>query len=112
MYVVSSQIFGARIFGPPGAIFYTWVVCLSCLGALHATVYSAGRLTQAASSENYIPLSLLGRGAVNPSSPEISTDISTNTQQAAQASNRVTAMTRLIRLPFGFGLSDDPNVPV
>lgn len=49
------QAFGAKVFGRPGAIFYACVVGLSCLGALNAIVFSAGRLTQAAGARQYLP---------------------------------------------------------
>ncbi|KUJ16670.1 amino acid transporter [Mollisia scopiformis] len=47
--------FGMKALGRPGALFYAWIVCLSCLGALNAIVFSAGRLTQAAGARQYIP---------------------------------------------------------
>ncbi|KAG8162059.1 hypothetical protein KVR01_007824 [Diaporthe batatas] len=57
--------FGYRIAGTAGKIFYAWIVCLSCLGTLHAIVFSAGRLTQAAGSHSYVP-QFLGRSATPP----------------------------------------------
>jgi amino acid transporter len=44
-----------EVFGRAGAIFYAWIVCLSCLGALNAQMFSTGRLTQAAGVRNYLP---------------------------------------------------------
>lgn len=44
-----------EIFGKPGTIFYAWIVCLSCLGALNSIVFSTGRLTQAAGARHYLP---------------------------------------------------------
>jgi amino acid transporter len=44
-----------EVFGRPGALFYAWIVCLSCLGALNAQMFSTGRLTQAAGALNYLP---------------------------------------------------------
>jgi hypothetical protein len=44
-----------KVFGRPGALLYAWIVCLSCLGALNAIVFSAGRLTQAAGARQYLP---------------------------------------------------------
>ena len=41
--------------GRAGAISYAGIVCLSCLGALNATVFSMGRLTQCAGARQYIP---------------------------------------------------------
>ncbi|KAI1379318.1 amino acid transporter [Hypoxylon crocopeplum] len=57
--------FGERIFGIVGRLFYTWVVCLSCLGTLNAIVFSAGRLTQAASVRCFVP-SFLDHNATPP----------------------------------------------
>ncbi|OCL02046.1 amino acid transporter [Glonium stellatum] len=47
--------FGSRTLGRAGALFYAWIVCLSCLGALNAIVFSSGRLTQAAGARRYLP---------------------------------------------------------
>ncbi|KAI9768621.1 MAG: hypothetical protein M1840_004818 [Geoglossum simile] len=47
--------FGRAVFGPGGALFYAWVVCLSCLGALNVKIFTAGRLTEAAVRRNYLP---------------------------------------------------------
>jgi len=44
-----------EIFGRPGALFYAWIVCLSCLGTLNAQMFSTGRLTQAAGARKYLP---------------------------------------------------------
>jgi len=49
------KAFGMEVFGIAGAIFYAWIVCLSCLGTLNAQMFSAGRLTQAAGARNYLP---------------------------------------------------------
>ncbi|KAI0171908.1 amino acid transporter [Hypoxylon sp. FL1284] len=57
--------FGEQLFGVVGKMFYTWVVCLSCLGTLNAIVFSAGRLTQAAGVRRFVP-SLLDRSATPP----------------------------------------------
>ena len=55
---LGSQAFGNELFGRPDPTFFTSLLCLSCLGALNATVFSAGRLTQAASRRRYIPFFL------------------------------------------------------
>ncbi|KAH9907201.1 amino acid transporter [Xylariomycetidae sp. FL2044] len=57
--------FGERVFGIVGRLFYTWVVCLSCLGTLNAIIFSAGRLTQAAGSRRFVP-GLLNHNATPP----------------------------------------------
>jgi hypothetical protein len=44
-----------EILGRAGAIFYAWIVCLSCLGTLNVQMFSGGRLTQAAAARNYLP---------------------------------------------------------
>jgi len=57
--------FGKHLFGTAGSLFYAWIVCISCLGALNAIVFSAGRLTQAAGRRGYVP-KLLERNAEPP----------------------------------------------
>ena len=89
-------------------MFYTWGVCLSCLGALNATVYSAGRLTHAAASMDYIPLSLL-----NPVRPRsVSYESRRDSDESPLARNRGNVVTGIVSLPRAFRLSNDPNVPV
>ncbi|KAI1451267.1 amino acid transporter [Annulohypoxylon moriforme] len=57
--------FGEQLFGTVGRVFYTWIVCLSCLGTLNAIVFSAGRLTQAAGVRRFVP-SILDHNATPP----------------------------------------------
>ncbi|KAI9778098.1 MAG: hypothetical protein M1839_008402 [Geoglossum umbratile] len=62
--------FGRSVFGPGGALFYAWVVCLSCLGALNVKIFTAGRLTQAAVRRNYLPAFLANLSNPLPSLSE------------------------------------------
>ncbi|KAL8668519.1 MAG: hypothetical protein Q9168_006849, partial [Polycauliona sp. 1 TL-2023] len=47
--------FGARVFGPVGAIILALFVSGSCLGALNAAAFTTGRLVYAAGKEGYLP---------------------------------------------------------
>ncbi|EED12511.1 amino acid transporter, putative [Talaromyces stipitatus ATCC 10500] len=47
--------FGAKVFGPVGALILALVVSGSCLGALNATCFTSGRLVYAAGKEGYLP---------------------------------------------------------
>ncbi|KAL8787669.1 MAG: hypothetical protein Q9213_002100 [Squamulea squamosa] len=47
--------FGARVFGPIGALILALIVSGSCLGALNATTFTSGRLVYAAGKEGYLP---------------------------------------------------------
>ncbi|OCK79262.1 amino acid transporter [Lepidopterella palustris CBS 459.81] len=47
--------FGLKIFGRPGALFYTWIVCTCSLGSLNSVVLSTSRFTQAAGARQYLP---------------------------------------------------------
>jgi len=58
-----------EIFGTPGAIFYAWIVCLSCLGALNSIVFSTGRLTQAAGARHYLPAFLKSSAGLSAELP-------------------------------------------
>lgn len=52
--------FGAKVFGPVGALILALVVGASCFGALNATTFTSGRLVYAAGKEGYLP-ALFGR---------------------------------------------------
>ncbi|KAJ5139073.1 uncharacterized protein N7515_003921 [Penicillium bovifimosum] len=52
--------FGAKVFGPVGALVLALVVSASCFGALNATTFTSGRLVYAAGKEGYLP-SIFGR---------------------------------------------------
>ncbi|KAI4199872.1 MAG: hypothetical protein LQ350_004320 [Teloschistes chrysophthalmus] len=47
--------FGARVFGPTGALILALIVSASCFGALNATSFTSGRLVYAAAKEGYFP---------------------------------------------------------
>ncbi|KAL8725789.1 MAG: hypothetical protein Q9181_006286, partial [Wetmoreana brouardii] len=47
--------FGARVFGPTGALVLALIVSASCFGALNATTFTSGRLVYAAGKEGYFP---------------------------------------------------------
>lgn len=47
--------FGAKVFGPVGALILALVVSGSCLGALNATCFTSGRLVYVAGKEGYLP---------------------------------------------------------
>ncbi|KAL8690198.1 MAG: hypothetical protein Q9218_004304 [Villophora microphyllina] len=47
--------FGARVFGPTGALILALIVSASCIGALNATTFTSGRLVYAAGKEGYFP---------------------------------------------------------
>ncbi|KAL8662133.1 MAG: hypothetical protein Q9202_004956 [Teloschistes flavicans] len=47
--------FGARVFGPIGALILALIVSASCFGALNATAFTSGRLVYAAAKEGYFP---------------------------------------------------------
>ncbi|KAL8807444.1 MAG: hypothetical protein Q9200_004662, partial [Gallowayella weberi] len=47
--------FGARVFGPIGAMILALIVSGSCFGALNATAFTSGRLVYAAAKEGYLP---------------------------------------------------------
>lgn len=47
--------FGARVFGPMGALVLALIVSASCFGALNATTFTSGRLVYAAGKEGYLP---------------------------------------------------------
>ncbi|KAL8698466.1 MAG: hypothetical protein Q9201_006561, partial [Fulgogasparrea decipioides] len=47
--------FGARVFGPTGALILALFVSASCFGALNATTFTSGRLVYAAGKEGYFP---------------------------------------------------------
>ncbi|KAL8946107.1 MAG: hypothetical protein Q9222_007455 [Ikaeria aurantiellina] len=47
--------FGARVFGPIGALVLALMVSASCLGALNATTFTSGRLVYAAGKEGFLP---------------------------------------------------------
>lgn len=58
--------FGAKVFGPVGALILALVVSGSCLGALNATCFTSGRLVYAAGKEGYLPafLGKIGFGKI------------------------------------------------
>jgi hypothetical protein len=89
----SGQVFGSTIFGRPGALFYAWIVSLSCLGALHATVFSMGRLTQAAGARRYLPALLKTDATLTKQDQSMSQnlgdrDASTNTMYQVAGPNK------------------------
>ncbi|KAI4121563.1 MAG: hypothetical protein LQ338_006294, partial [Usnochroma carphineum] len=47
--------FGARVFGPTGALILALFVSASCLGALNVTTFTSGRLVYAAGKEGFLP---------------------------------------------------------
>ncbi|KAL9602843.1 MAG: hypothetical protein Q9219_001538 [cf. Caloplaca sp. 3 TL-2023] len=47
--------FGARVFGPVGALVLALMVSASCFGALNATTFTSGRLVYAAGKEGFLP---------------------------------------------------------
>ncbi|KAL8906232.1 MAG: hypothetical protein Q9207_002154 [Kuettlingeria erythrocarpa] len=47
--------FGARVFGPTGAIILALMVSASCFGALNVTTFTSGRLVYAAGKEGFFP---------------------------------------------------------
>ncbi|KAL8932449.1 MAG: hypothetical protein Q9216_006834, partial [Gyalolechia sp. 2 TL-2023] len=47
--------FGARVFGPTGALILALIVSASCFGALNATTFTSGRLVYAAGKEGFLP---------------------------------------------------------
>ena len=49
------KFFGKAIFGRADIFIHTWIVCLSCLGALNATIFSVGRLTESAGARQNLP---------------------------------------------------------
>jgi amino acid transporter len=51
--------FGAKVFGPVGALILALVVSASCFGALNAMTFTSGRLVYVAGKEGYLP-SMLG----------------------------------------------------
>ncbi|KAL9578758.1 MAG: hypothetical protein Q9212_005518, partial [Teloschistes hypoglaucus] len=61
--------FGARVFGPTGALILALIVSASCLGALNATSFTSGRLVYAAAKEGYFP-SIFGTVGMPGSEPK------------------------------------------
>lgn len=55
-----AVLFGARVFGPAGALVIALLVSASCFGALNSSTFTAGRLIYVAGKEGYIP-TLFGR---------------------------------------------------
>ncbi|KAH0542403.1 hypothetical protein FGG08_003158 [Glutinoglossum americanum] len=47
--------FGAKVFGPIGALVLALAVAASCFGALNATTFTSSRLVYAAGKEGYLP---------------------------------------------------------
>ena len=58
---IVTKDFGLQVFGSIGGLVYSLVVSMSCLGALNASVFAAGRLVVAASKDHYVP-KILGNG--------------------------------------------------
>lgn len=80
--------FGMEIFGTPGAIFYAWIVCLSCLGALNSIVFSTGRLTQAAGARHYLPAFLKSSAGLPAELPHNRTAPTSFSSRICPAPNR------------------------
>ncbi|KAK3686056.1 amino acid permease-domain-containing protein [Podospora appendiculata] len=55
-----AVMFGAKVFGPTGALIFALIVSASCLGALNSATFTSSRLVYAAGKEGYIP-SIFGR---------------------------------------------------
>lgn len=65
------QAFGVAVSENLGAVFYAWIVCLSCLGALNSIIFSTGRQTQAAGARHYLPAFLESDAGVVSQSSDI-----------------------------------------
>lgn len=54
-------------------LFYSWIVCISCIGALNAKIFTVGRLTQAAVQRRYLPTFLATIAEAPNSNDEVPT---------------------------------------
>ncbi|KAI4134089.1 MAG: hypothetical protein L6R39_007863, partial [Caloplaca ligustica] len=66
--------FGARVFGPIGALILALMVSASCFGALNATTFTSGRLVYAAGKEGFLP-SIFGTVGMPGSNPRSNTKL-------------------------------------
>ncbi|KAK0727348.1 amino acid permease-domain-containing protein [Lasiosphaeria miniovina] len=68
-----AVLFGAKVFGPVGALVIALVVSASCFGALNSSTFTSSRLVYVAGKEGYIP-ALFGRiGTGTEQDPSMST---------------------------------------
>ncbi|KAH6840944.1 amino acid permease-domain-containing protein [Chaetomium sp. MPI-CAGE-AT-0009] len=69
-----AVMFGAKVFGPAGALILALIVSASCFGALNASTFTSSRLVYVAGKEGYIPslFGRLGTGTGVPPTPELS----------------------------------------
>ncbi|AEO56809.1 hypothetical protein MYCTH_2302135 [Thermothelomyces thermophilus ATCC 42464] len=69
-----AVMFGAKVFGPAGALILALIVSASCLGALNSSTFTSSRLVYVAGKEGYIPslFGRLGAGTGVPAGPELS----------------------------------------
>lgn len=70
-----AVMFGAKVFGPVGALVLALIVSASCFGALNSSTFTSSRLVYVAGKEGYIPslFGRLGTGTGVPPTPELST---------------------------------------
>ncbi|KAK3308185.1 amino acid permease-domain-containing protein [Chaetomium strumarium] len=63
-----AVMFGAKVFGPVGALILALIVSASCFGALNSSTFTSSRLVYVAGKEGYIPslFGRLGTGTGNP----------------------------------------------
>ncbi|KJR86742.1 amino acid permease family protein [Sporothrix schenckii 1099-18] len=50
-----AVVFGAKVFGPVGALVFALVVSASCFGALNSSTFTSSRLVYVAGREGYLP---------------------------------------------------------
>ncbi len=50
-----AVVFGAKVFGPVGALVFALIVSASCFGALNSSTFTSSRLVYVAGREGYLP---------------------------------------------------------
>lgn len=55
-----AVVFGAKVFGPAGALVFALIVSASCFGALNSSAFTSSRLVYVAGREGYFP-AIFGR---------------------------------------------------
>lgn len=71
-----AVMFGARVFGPIGALLLALIVSASCFGALNATTFTSGRLVYVAGKEGLLP-AMFGKIGVGKTSENLGGSAST-----------------------------------
>ncbi|KAL8908886.1 MAG: hypothetical protein Q9171_005283, partial [Xanthocarpia ochracea] len=84
--------FGARVFGPVGALVLALIVSASCFGALNATTFTSGRLVYAAGKEGYLPavFGTVGMPGTEPKSMRLRSNSNNNSSFRSRFLAKVT----------------------